>query len=154
MGNLLPVMKELMRVTRPGGKIAILAWSSQQLLPGYPMLEARLNATCSVYAPYFTGMLPQAHFMRALGAFHHAGLQGVTAQTFVGQVQAPLSGGVRQALFSLFQMLWGTPQPGVAPEDWAEFRRLCLSESDECILSLPDYYAFFTYTMFQGSLPG
>ena len=27
------------------GRVAILAWSSEQLLPGYPLLEARLRAT-------------------------------------------------------------------------------------------------------------
>jgi len=51
-GELIPLLKELMRVVRPGGDIIILAWSSQQVLPGYPLLEARLNATCSAYLPF------------------------------------------------------------------------------------------------------
>ena len=46
-GELAPVLQELMRVVKPGGQIVLLAWSSQQVLPGYPLLEARLNATCS-----------------------------------------------------------------------------------------------------------
>ena len=46
----LPLLKEMARVVKPGGSVAILAWSSQQLLPGYPLLEARLNATASGYA--------------------------------------------------------------------------------------------------------
>ena len=41
----LPLIKELVRVTKPGGSIALLAWSSQHILPGYPALEAQLNAT-------------------------------------------------------------------------------------------------------------
>ena len=153
VGDLPHVLKELMRVTRPGGCIAILAWSSQQLLPGYLMLEARLNATCSAYAPILTGVSPQAHFMRALAGFRQAGLERVTAQTFVGEVQAPLSSGVRQALLSFFQMLWGQRQPEVSEDDWAEYQRLCRPESEGFILNLPDYYAFFTYTMFRGNLP-
>ena len=34
--------------------------------------------------------------------------------------------------------------------DWVEFQRLCLAESPEFIPDLPDYYAFFTYSMFRG----
>ena len=35
-GELCPLLAELMRVVKPGGSVAILAWSSQQILPGYP----------------------------------------------------------------------------------------------------------------------
>ena len=45
-------IKELRRVVKPGGMAAILFWSSQQLLPGYPELEARLNATAQGIAPF------------------------------------------------------------------------------------------------------
>jgi len=48
----LPLVKELARVVKPGGSVAILGWSSQQLLPGYPLLEARLNATSAGIAPF------------------------------------------------------------------------------------------------------
>ena len=36
---------------------------------------------------------------------------------------------------------------------WAEFQRLCQPDSPDFILNLPDYYAFFTYTMFYGKVP-
>jgi demethylmenaquinone methyltransferase/2-methoxy-6-polyprenyl-1,4-benzoquinol methylase len=49
-------------------------------------------------------------------------------------------------------MLWGEPQPGVAPEDWEAFQRLCRPGSAEFILDIPDYYAFFTYTLFEGKV--
>ena len=51
----LPLIKELIRVVKPGGRIAIQAWSFQQLLPGYPALEARLNGTSSGIAPFWAG---------------------------------------------------------------------------------------------------
>ena len=153
VGELLPLLKELARVVRPGGSMAILAWSSQQLLPGYPLLEARLNATCSGLAPFVKGKRPESHFLRALGWFREAGLEEPTAQTFVGDVQAPLSSGVRSALTSLFEMLWGEPQPEVSQEDWSEYQRLCQPESPDFILNLPDHYAFFTYSMFRGRVP-
>ena len=41
----LPLLKEMARVAKPGGIVAIAAWSSEKLLPGYPRLEARLGAT-------------------------------------------------------------------------------------------------------------
>jgi demethylmenaquinone methyltransferase/2-methoxy-6-polyprenyl-1,4-benzoquinol methylase len=151
-GEFLPLPKELARVVKPGGSVAILAWSSQQLLPGYPLLEARLNATCSAIAPFVKGKRPELHFLRALGWFRKAGLEGPTAQTFVGDVHAPLDDDIRRALVSLFEMLWGEPQPEVSQEDWAEYERLCLPDSTDFILNLPDYYAFFTYSMFHGKV--
>jgi ubiquinone/menaquinone biosynthesis C-methylase UbiE len=50
-GDLTPMLHELMRVVKPGGSVILLGWTCQQLLPGYPLLEARLNATCSTYNP-------------------------------------------------------------------------------------------------------
>ncbi len=43
--DLSPLLEDLIRVVKPGGRIFLLGWSSQQLLPGYPLLEARLNGT-------------------------------------------------------------------------------------------------------------
>jgi demethylmenaquinone methyltransferase/2-methoxy-6-polyprenyl-1,4-benzoquinol methylase len=153
VGDLLPLLRELARVVKPGGTVSILAWTSQCLLPGYPLLEARLNATCSGYAPYVRGKRPESHFVRALGWFGEADLEEAEAETFVDDVQAPLSDDIRSALVSLFEMLWGEPQPEVSQEDWTEYQRLCQPESPEFILNLSDYYAFFTYSMFRGKVP-
>jgi len=150
----LPVklIEELIRVVKPGGIIAILAWSSQQLLPGYPLLEARLNTTSSSIAPFIKGMSPEKHFLRTPGWFRNAGLQEITAQTFAGNIQAPLSDNIRNAMISLFEMRWGEVRSELTVEDWTEYQRLCQPESPDFILNLPDYYAFFTYTMFHGKV--
>ena len=148
----LSLLKELARVVKPGGSVAILGWSSQQLLPGYPLLEARLNAPSLAIAPFFKGKSPELHFLRALGWFREAGLKEPTAQTFVGDVHAPLSDDLRSALMSLFEMLWGEAQSEVTQEDWVEFQRLCQPKSSDFILNLPDYYAFFTYSLFLGKV--
>jgi ubiquinone/menaquinone biosynthesis C-methylase UbiE len=148
----LPWLRELARVVKPGGSVAILAWSSQQLLPGYPLLEARLNATSSGIAPFVKGKRPELHFLRALGWFREAGLEEPTAQTFVGDAHAPLSDDMRSALMALLEMRWPGVQSEVSQEDWAEYQRLCQPESADFILDLPDYYAFFTYSMFQGKV--
>lgn len=152
-GELMPLLQELVRVVKPGGIILLLGWSSQQILPGYPMLEARLDATCSAYNPFLKGKLPESNFMRSLSHFQELGLQDLEAKTFVGEVRAPLSSGERIALISLCEMLWGEPQPEVSAGDWADYKRLCTPESPDFILKLPDYYGFFTYSMFRGRVP-
>jgi len=149
-GDPLLLLKELTRVIKPGGLVAILAWSSQQLLPGYPLIEARLNATCSAYIPLVKESKPESNFLRALSWFHKDGFEKPIARTFLSDVQAPLSDEIRTALISLFEMLWGEPQPGESQEDREEYERLCRPESPDFILDLPEYYAFFTYTMFSG----
>ncbi|HLO33622.1 MAG TPA: class I SAM-dependent methyltransferase [Anaerolineales bacterium] len=152
-GELALYLEELVRVVKPGGSIILLGWSSQQLLPGFPLLEARLNATCSGYVPFLKEKSPNLNFMRAIEWFRKAGLEDVRAQTFIGDIQSPLSPGQRTALISLFEMLWGSPQPEVSPEDWRKYQLLCNPESAEFILDIPDYYAFFTYSMFRGKVP-
>jgi demethylmenaquinone methyltransferase/2-methoxy-6-polyprenyl-1,4-benzoquinol methylase len=153
VGILLPVLQGFRRVVKPGGSVVILAWSSQCLLPGYPLLEARLNAYCSALVPIVRGKPPESHFQRSLRWFAEAGLQEPTAQTFVHGVQSPLGDGVRSALLSLFDMLWSEEQPEVSTDDRREFERLCRGESPDLILDLPDYHGFFTYTMFRGRVP-
>jgi demethylmenaquinone methyltransferase/2-methoxy-6-polyprenyl-1,4-benzoquinol methylase len=146
----LPVMKELARVVKRGGQIAILAYSSQQLLPGYPLLEAKLNATAAGIAPFTQGMQPEQHFSRALGWFRAVGLTELNAQTLVATVHAPLSEETRDALVELIDMRWGGSEAELTREDGETYRRLCRPESDEFILNREHYYGFFTYSLFRG----
>jgi ubiquinone/menaquinone biosynthesis C-methylase UbiE len=150
----LPLVDELVRVTKPGGTVAILFWSSQRLLPGHPLLEARLNATCAANFPYTDDTKAEWHILRTLGWLRGAGLEEPKARTFVASVHAPLDGAARKALAGSFQMLWGKAAPEVTPQDWAEFQRLCQPGSPDFILDLPDYYAFITYSLFYGKVPG
>ena len=146
----LPLLKELARVVKPGGIVAIAAWSSEKLLPGYPQLEARLGATSPGIAPFILGKKPELHFLRALNWFCELGLKEIKAKIFADNVQAPLNDQVRHALADLFNMRWPDVSTELASDDLAEFQRLCLPDSPDFILNLPDYYAFFTYTMFWG----
>jgi SAM-dependent methyltransferase len=152
-GELAPILAELMRVVKPGGTIALLAWTSQQVLPGHALLEARLNATCSAYMPFLQDKPPEQQFLRGLSCFRQAGLVDISAQTFIGQIIAPLSNGERVGLASLFEMLWGSRQPETSEADWQAYQGLCRTESPGFILDIADYYAFFTYTLFRGNVP-
>lgn len=146
----LPLVRELARVVKPGGSVAILAWSSETLLPGHPLLEARLRATSSGIAPFGKGGEPASHFLRALGWFRDAGLEDPTVWTFAGDAHAPLTVDSRRALTALLEMRWPGVEPEMTREDWAEYQRLCLPKSPDFVLDHPDYYAFFTYSMFHG----
>ena len=89
-------------MVKPSGIVAISAWSSENLLPGYPRLEARLRATKAGIAPFVQGKQPEKHFLRALSWFHELGLEAPRAQVFTDSVHAPLSDEIRNALKDLF----------------------------------------------------
>jgi len=151
----LPLLQELARVTKPGGIVAILSWSSEILLPGYPRLEARLRATTAGLAPFIQGKEPEKHFLHGLGWFRELGFQESKAQVFADSVHAPLSEGIYSALESLFDMRWPDAELELSTDDRAEFKRLCSPDSPDFILNIPGYYAHFTYTVFWGNVaPG
>lgn len=153
-GELLPVLEGICRVVRPGGLVALLGWTSQQVLPGHEMLEARLNAHCSPYAPYFDAHPPRAHFQRALHWFSQAGLAEATSSTLIGSVHAPIRPGIRHAMTLLFDMLWGGSIDQASGPDFEEYRRLCSPPSPDFIVDLPEYWGYFAYTMFTGRVAG
>ena len=150
----LPQLRELTRVVRPGGTVALLIYTSQALLPGHPLLEARLNATAAGIAPFTKAMPPESHWLRAVGWFRAAGLKEAKAQTFVSEVQAPLSDELRAALAALIDMRWSGAQSEVDRQTWREYERLCSSDSPDFIVDAPDYYGFITETLFRGQVPG
>jgi demethylmenaquinone methyltransferase/2-methoxy-6-polyprenyl-1,4-benzoquinol methylase len=153
-GELTAILQEFKRVLKPGGRVYILAWSSQQIMPGHPLLEARLNADCSSYKPHLAGKDPEGHFQRALRWFEETGLEDARGRTFVSDMQAPLTPDLRRALVSLIDMLWDSESlVGLTPAERDDFHRLCRADSPDCILDSPGYYAFFTYTLFQGRVP-
>ena len=148
-----PMLEELRRVIRPGGCLALLAWSSERLLPGYPGFEARLGATSVGMAPFSESMEPERHVLRLLGKLRVLGLDNVRAEAFVGSVHAPLDKDSRKAMKDLLEMRWQGAEKELSPDDQAEFVRLCHPESPDFILDHPDYFAFYTYSMFHGIVP-
>jgi hypothetical protein len=122
-------------------------------MPKKRLLEAKLNATSSGIAPFSTGMRPELHSFRALGWFRELNVHDVRAQTFVSTVQAPINDETYNAMAALFQMRWVDVHKELSRDDIAEYRRLCEPDSPDFILKHPDYYGFFTYTIFHGHVP-
>ena len=147
------LMKELSRVVRPGGIIVLLIYSSQMLLPGYPWLEARLNATSAGIAPFTPGQNPEEHYYRALSWFKKSGLTETKVHTLTESFNAPLSKKNRDALLALIDMRWEGADREVTKEEWNLFQKLTDPDSHEFILNNEDYYAFITYSVFTGRIP-
>ena len=142
------VIKELARVVKPGGLIGLFLWSSQKLLPGYPLLEARLNATKAAnFAPPH-GISPKLHSTRSLGWFQEAGLGEPKVKNLVVEFQAPFSDEEKEALVGTFKMFWNKAKPEVSDDVWAEYKRLCRPNSQDFILNLQDYHGYFIYSLF------
>jgi demethylmenaquinone methyltransferase/2-methoxy-6-polyprenyl-1,4-benzoquinol methylase len=146
-------VRELARVVRPGGTVALVYWSGQCLLPGHPVLEARLNAAFAAKLPYLARVAPHDHFMRARGWMSRAGLAHARARSFVAELAAPVESHLREGLAYCFAMLWGELDADVSREDWGAYRRLCDPASPAFVADQPDYYAFVTYTLFVGTKP-
>ena len=146
-------LAELVRVVCPGGIVAILVWSSEGLLPGYPVLEAHLKGTGPGIAPFVEGKDPGLHCLNGLRMLRGMGLVDRTAQTFVADAHAPLTDDMRGALVALLDMRWPGAESELSEEDQAEYRRLCLPGSPDYIVDDPDYYAFFACSMFCGRVP-
>jgi len=146
------MMAEFKRVVKPGGKIALLAWSSQQLLPGYAYLEAKLNASKPGVAPYTKKTTPENHMFRASGWFLDSDLKDVKTHSILSEVQAPLSDEMKAALDSMIVMRWKGAEKEVGSENWELFKALINKGASDYILDKKDYYAFFTYTMTVGEV--
>jgi len=149
--TLLP--REVTRVIKPGGSLIIVFWSSEQLLPGYPRLELRLKATSAGLAPFHTGSRPESHPLRGLARHRELGLTDTRAMTFVTSVHAPMSPAMFQAMADILEMRWSNVESELSKEDFELYRRLTDPGSPEYILNLPDYYGFFTYSVFTSRVP-
>jgi demethylmenaquinone methyltransferase/2-methoxy-6-polyprenyl-1,4-benzoquinol methylase len=74
------------------------------------------------------------------------------AHTIAADAHAPLATEARDALVSLFGMRWPGAEAELSDADRAEYRRLCLPDSPDFIVDHPDYYAFFTCSLFHGKV--
>ena len=150
----LRLLEGLRRILKPGGLLLIVIWSGQQLLPGYPRLEATLNATTPGIAPFTVGASPTHHFLRLTGWMRKAGFSEVSARPFSEGVCAPFKKPLRRALLSLIRMRWLAAEKELSPADRSLFQQITDPSSPEFILDQPDYYGFYTYTLFRAKASG
>lgn len=143
------ILAEFRRVLKPGGTVALVYWSSQTLLPGYPVLEANLNQAFIRTVPYLAGISPELHFLRASSWLKEAGFAEPQTSTFLAEIERPQTLEGRRALAECYAMFWGDLAGQVDDADWELFERLSSLDSPEFIADIPDYYAFLTYTLFQ-----
>ncbi len=148
----LPFLKEMKRVVKPGGRLVLLGWTAQQLLPGYPELEAKLNATRQGIAPFKPGMPPERHFLRSGSLLDELGLKNIKAHTFIGNVCAPLTPAIYEALTDLLTMRWAESPSVLSETELALYRSHTTPNSSAFILNTPGYHGFFTCTLFSGEV--
>jgi demethylmenaquinone methyltransferase/2-methoxy-6-polyprenyl-1,4-benzoquinol methylase len=148
------VLKDLARVVKPGGTVAVLFWTNQLFFPGYPQFEARWNQAFVIGTHYFKFDKPAKHHMCARGWLRRAGLENPQAQSFLAEHQAPLDDRIRESLTFCFNMFHDSLKTALPEEDEAEFQRICNPESEDFILNNPDYYGNLSYTIFHARVPG
>ena len=145
------ILKDMVRITKDKGKIVVLFWSSQKILPGYPYLEASLNATKSAIMPS-PEVQPELHFMSAPAWMHASNMKNIKVKTFAADITAPLTGPVREGVAYLFNMFWGRSEQEAAPDILEKYKDITNPQSDNYILKNENYTVFLTYTMFCGEV--
>ncbi len=145
------ILKHMHRITKKGGMAALLFLSSKKLLPGYPYLEALLNAAESATLPFNPGTDPKLHFMCAPAWLRKAGFVNIKARTFTADIQGPLTEQNKADLTSIINMFWTSQvETEVSKETWEKFKRISDPVSPKCILNNEHYTGMITYTMYSG----
>ena len=141
-------LQQCKRMLKKHGKIALLAWSSQQLLPGFPMLEAKLNATKTGIAPFNEKMSPDKHFLKTGKLLVEMGFEQIKPQSFIQNLCAPLSNRQILAMRDLVEMRWTVYSDNINDEEKTIFKIIMDENSTHYIWADPYYYGFFSYTLF------
>lgn len=145
-------VKELARVIKPGGTVALAYWTSQLFFPGYPQLEAQFNLAVAQAVPYLK-VPPDQQYFFAMSWLTSTGLENVIARTFLSEACAPLTAKMSDSVCASMNMFLRECRHLLLDKDRKLFDRLCDPESDEFLLNRPDYFCFVAYTVFMGTKP-
>ncbi len=145
------ILDGLVRITRPGGRVAVAFWSSQRLLPGFSDLEATLNATKFAMRAFHPSRRPELHVMRTPAWLRRAGLTNIEVKSFVADLCAPFDETKSEGLVTVCSYFWGQAKPEVSESTWEKYSSLVNPESDSFILNDINYAGLLTYTMYVGT---
>ena len=151
--NPVSTLAGLSRILRPGGKVALLYWTSQTLLAGYPRLEALLGVQLVESMPYLRGVPPQQHFLRAAAWMRQAGLVGVRARSIGTGHLGPMDQPTQDSMSCVFDMFFGEVEARLSGEDRSLLRRITDPGSPDYLPRREDYYCSLTYSLFIGARP-
>ncbi|TFF85424.1 MAG: class I SAM-dependent methyltransferase [Promethearchaeota archaeon] len=148
----IPIIKEYYRVLKPSGRVYLMYWSSQKLLPGYPVLEAALNNTPSATAPYSRKTKPMNDALNSRFWLEESGFTNIETKTYVEDIEGPLKDEDKKALYMLFQMFWEGKETerGIDEKDLTNYKNITNPDSQNYILNNKYYHGFYTYTLFKG----
>jgi len=145
------ILKDMLRITKKGGTVALLFMSSKKLLPGYPFLEATLNAAESAILPFNPVTNPELHFMCAPAWMRKAGFVNIKVRTFTADIQGPFTEQNKADIAAIINMFWlPRVEAEVSGETWENFKRISDPASEKCILNNENYTGMLTYTMYSG----
>lgn len=143
------ILKNFKRMTRTGGKIIVLFWSSQKLFPGYPFVETALNATKIANRPMEETKNPELHMLNAGKWLKKVGLKNIQIKTYVANLHQLKD---KNALQMIFPMFYEGTQEEVKPEIWQKYQEIIDPTSKNCVFTQEDYAGFITYTAFVGEV--
>lgn len=145
-----PVLDEFKRTVKPGGMIALVFWTAQKLLPGYPFLETALSATVSSNRPLTRQSPPEFHMLCAPQWLIKTGCTNVTSSTFACDITGPFSQEDESGMVRMTEMFWGGCEGEVEPEIWQRYTEITDPDHSDFIFRQEGYSALVTYTMTTG----
>ncbi|PID94221.1 MAG: hypothetical protein CSA95_04070 [Bacteroidetes bacterium] len=141
------ILKDFIRIAKPGAKIVVVFWSSQKILSGYPYLESALNNTRTANRPFREKGNPDLHILRTPAWFKKVGLDKITVKSYAADIY-----NVNPDMFSvmplLFKMFWSQAKSEVSEEIWQQYTDIINPKSENYLLKDDCYTGLMTYTTY------
>ncbi len=158
------VVRELARVTRPGGMVAAFFgnWLGAMLMPGYAHIEQCLMTALEVHYNKRGRFHPSFRHENAFGWFQAAGLTEIEVTPHTALYQAPLPDDVRRYIQRwVFEHEYRTPErikeyalgAGLTEDEWDLWLKLSNPGAPEYILRRDDYFCIRYGILTTGRVP-